>query len=406
MSIDYLIYNDKDEIKVRNVITNNEKTFDKVSVAIQFVLDNFDEDGGEITLTSGRHYLDKPVRLKNNVRLCGKGRSTKLEVSEENEESIGIICEEIEGVVISDLVVTAGTNSEARTGIILDSCGDCKVKGVFGVGFKEYGIWVRNNSFLCNISGCSFAGNQKANIYFDTQHRGRIGDFIPNLVQDCVIYGGGKGIECYKTTVINIIGCTVYQTRDIGFHIHGMSCSVLISGCRTFQIGKYAVYAKQAHELNISSNIFCWQIKEGIVIEDCGWGTINGNEIIDSGSYNAEVKDFTFKRVDIPEDVLLKTGLILSKTRGFNISGNTIFNWPQSRKMKNGIEEDKDCYDNNITGNNINYYDEEAIISKGRDTSISSNKIEKDSPHVGDPQQKFIQSFRSHLTDNFINKLK
>lgn len=73
--------------------------------------------------------------------------------------------------------------------------GDCKVRDVFAVGFADYGIWVRNNSFLCEVRGCTLAGNDKANLYLHELARGNYGDFIPTLVTNCIAYGGGKGIE-------------------------------------------------------------------------------------------------------------------------------------------------------------------------------------------------------------------
>jgi hypothetical protein len=46
------------------------------------------------------------------------------------------------------------------------------------------------------------------------------------------------------------------------------------------------VVADHSHEFNLSSNIFCWHERHGVLIQDRNWGTIAGNEVIDTGSYN------------------------------------------------------------------------------------------------------------------------
>jgi hypothetical protein len=255
------------------------------------------------------------------------------------------------------------------------------------------------------VRGCSLAGNGKAGIFLDRHRRGKFGDFIPNLITNCIVYGGGKGIDCFGTTVLNIVACCVYQTGDIAFHVHDVSYSVLISGCRSFQIGSHAVVAENNGEFNLSSNIFCWHTGHGVVVKDCGWGTICGNEIIDSGSYNPGTVDFATRIDAVPPDVPLYNGIDLSDSRGFNISGNTVFNWPQARKMQVGIREDKGCYDNNIVGNTVNYFEKAGILAEGTGTRVSDNMIEADRPYHGNPNGEMIQSFQAELTSQFIDSL-
>ncbi|SRR6266545_4155611 len=52
----------------------------------------------------------------------------------------------------------------------------------------------------------ALAGNRRANLYFDTLRAGQYGNFVPNLVTNCLIYGGGKGIECHRAIALNIPG--------------------------------------------------------------------------------------------------------------------------------------------------------------------------------------------------------
>ena len=183
--------------------------------------------------------------MPGQVRLSGSGRATKLQVSPKNTEGTAIICKEAHGAEVSDLCLTAGDNGNALVGMIVDASGEMKVSNVCAVGFADYGIWVRNHAFLCEISGCVLAGNGKVNLYLEDMHAGTFGDFVPNLVSNCTIYGGGKGIECRKTIVLNISGahlsdrhwaiiCTPEQQRAV-------------SGCRTFQITGAAVLVEDTH---------------------------------------------------------------------------------------------------------------------------------------------------------------
>ena len=109
---------------------------------------------------------------------------------------------------------------------MVDDCGDCKVRDIFAVGFSQYGIWVRGSSFLCEIRGCTLAGNKVANLYLDHLERGYYGNFLPNLVTNCIVYGGGKAIECNRTIVLNIIAFVVYQTKDVAYYVGNTSMEV------------------------------------------------------------------------------------------------------------------------------------------------------------------------------------
>lgn len=419
MTQGFIAFKTGDEIKIMGDYDRKVYfTSFNASEALQYALDQLAEDGGELEIGNGRYYLESPLILYDNIKLSGKGRSTKLTISEKNREGTGILCKGINAALITGLTLSAGNNPDARTGIVIDNCGDVKIQGIYAVGFSDYGLWMRNSSFLCEISNCSFAGNRKANIYLSKLRYGRIGNFIPNLISDCTIYGGGKGIECNEVIVLNIVGCILYQTRDVGFHLHTGSNSVLISGCRTFQISNDAVRVEDTHELNITGNIFCWHTGHGIFVRNSAWGSISGNNIIDNGSYNPGGPAFDTKMSDIKKDIPLKNGVCLSAVRGYQVTGNAIFNWSVVPKMKYGILENGACFKNIITGNNINYYEEGDVLSLGEATTIANNSGFGESTYFemqdlemtsfDDDQfwQGSIQSFQPELVQDFIESLK
>jgi hypothetical protein len=299
------------------------------------------------------------------VLLRGRGRGTRLVVGGAGGTGTGLLCESLKGVVLSDLAIIAGDGKEAAAGIVVDDCGDCQVRDVYVQGFAEYGIWMRNSSFLCELRSCKLAANGKANIYLDhLAGGGRGGDFVPNLVTNCITYGGGTGIECNRVIVLNILGCAVFQPGRYAYHLHHTSNSVLISGCRSFQVEEHAVVVENTHELNVSSNIFCWHRGHGIVLKDVSWGTVSGNEFIDQGVRS--------------RDGVHTDGVVLSEsTQGVQVVGNAIFNWGDQVPMAVGVREDATCRNNTISGNNINYYTEADVISEGSGTTVSDNVSER-----------------------------
>jgi hypothetical protein len=218
--------------------------------------------------------------------------------------------------------------------------------------------------------------------------------------------------------VLNIIACNIYQTSDIGIHLYNMSNSILVSGCRTFQISSDALVVEGAHELNVTGNIFCWSTGHGMVIRDAAWGTICGNNIIDNGSYNPGGVNFKSNFEDVSEEMPLMNGICLSKVRGFNVSNNTIFNWELAPKMLYGIHEDSSCFRNVIEGNNINYYLEADVLSEGQQTVVSNNvglpddtyfeidEFSKRQSIKGHFRPGTIQSFQPELIQQYIDRLK
>ncbi|MEQ9032944.1 MAG: NosD domain-containing protein [Aggregatilineales bacterium] len=351
------IYIHGTQIKVRGCIDHHEyHASENASSALQTAIDTLSENGGgDIYLHPGNYLITEPIKLASNITLRGSNRGTWLSIQCET----GLLLDTVDGVTICDLAVT--NDGQAKNGIVVDNCGDCVVRDVFCSGFTDYGIWVRNNSFLCELRGCKLADNGKSNLYFDTLAKdGRGGDFVPNLATNCITYGGGTGIETKNAIVLNLIACVVFQPQNIGFHIHSISNSVLISGCRTFQCEQQAVVVDESHEINISSNVFCWHRGDGIVLRNVAWGTITGNEIIDSGV-----------RVRQPPYTI---GIVLEgETRGVQVTGNTIFNWGDQVPMRGGIKEEATCHDNILSINNINYYEDFDIISEGKNTQRAAN---------------------------------
>jgi len=400
-----IIYAAHDQYKAITRITHDPvATSASAAEAIQTAVDATGDEGGQVFIEQGRYPLAEPIRLHNRVRLCGAGRDARLEVACE----AGVLLESLDSAEVADLAIVATKNSGAQAGLILDGCGDCQATNVFAGGFAGHGIWLRNHSFLCTIRGCSAAGNGKSNIYLDTlAEKGRSGEYIPNLVADCMIYGGDKGIETRRTIVANIVGCCVFQTRDTGFHIHTESNSIVVTGCRTFQVGKHAVLLEDTDEFNLSSNIFCWHIEDGVVIRNAHWGAITGNEIIDTGSYNSNVADKAASWDTLPKDLPRYSGLKLLNAQGYSVTGNTIFNWPVCPPMEYGIYEDAASFKNNFTGNNVNLYDKEAVLSLGRESATCNNIGYADRPHRrfsegGQGMATFYQTFRTGLTDQFV----
>lgn len=390
------------------------------SEAIQFALDQAGKTGGSVRLGSGRFHLDAALQIPAQVRLSGSGRATKLQVSPKNTGGTAIICKESHGAEVSDLCLTAGDNGKALVGLIVDASGEVKVRNVCAVGFSDYGIWVRNHAFLCEISGCVLAGNSKVNLYLEDMHAGTFGDFIPNIITNCTIYGGGKGIECNHVIVLNITGCSIYQTNGTGIHLHSQSNSVLVSGSRTFQItGDAMVVEGSTHELNVTGNIFCWSTGHGIVVRHGAWGTITGNNIIDIGSCNPVGKNNTMRFANMKEEIPLKNGISLTQTRGYTISSNTIFNWNLAPKMRFGIHEDNKSFKNIITGNNVNYTFENAVLAEGSESVVRDNVSLADVTHaeigkldsgksIDGPFKKdgVVQTYQPELTQKFIDSLK
>jgi len=402
----YVVYKAGESYIVKGSFSGEEwRSSSSASEAIQYAINLLGSSGGEVTIGRGDFELSAAITLTSNVVIRGGGRSSRLLVGRANTAGVGIECDGIDGAVITDIAVIPSDNVEGKVGMVLNNCGNCEIRNVFCGGFSEYGIWVRENSFLCTVFNCSLAGNGKTNIYLDNLGEGRCGNYLPNLITGCTIYGGGKGIECKRAIVVNIVGCVVFQTMDIAYHIHSFSNSVVISGSRTFQITGQAVVVEESHELNVSSNIFCWHTGSGIVVKNSSWGTISANEIIDSGSYNSGAENHSTMKTEVDKDVVLFNGVELLGSRGYTISANTVFNWGVVPKLKIGIYEDAECCKNIIANNNVNYYEESDVVSLGKESIVSDN-IGCDREAYESHGKPYYQSFVVEATQRFIEKQK
>jgi uncharacterized Zn-binding protein involved in type VI secretion len=366
--------------------------------AIQTAIDALADGGGQVTLGRGEFPLQAPLRLEDGVTVRGGGRGTKVRLGQAKAAFLG---QGVKGAEVRDMALIG--QGETGTGVILDACGDSKVRDLFCARMGDYGVWLRNDSFLCEVHGCSVAGSGKAGIFLDHLREGPYGDYVPTMITNCIVYGGGKGIECKDAIVVNIVACAVYQTGDVAYHLHHTSNSVLISGCRSFQITGEAVRVEGTHEFNLSSNIFCWHTGHGVVIEDCYWGTICGNEVIDTGSYNPGGENFQTRFADVQGELPLFNGIELRHVRGYNVTGNTIFNWSVAPPMRYGIVEDEASYDNTISGNTVNYYTGEAVLSQGKNSVVGHNVGYGERPYNDEEgREARMQSFRVELTERFI----
>lgn len=351
-------------------------SYQQAGIAIQSAIEILKE-GGTLELLNGEYLINQTIYLNKGISMKGNGRKTILRIANTDTTGVGIMAIGLKGIEVSDLSVISTDSSNSIAGICFEHCGDCEIKNVYAEGFSKYGIWLRNNSFLCHLDNCTAAANRQANFYTDSLFWSRAGEYMPNLITNCISYGGYNGIEANKSIVLNIVGCIVHQPENFGFYIHNVSNSVLISGSRTYQTQNNAVVVEKSHEINISGNIFCWSRGKGIVLKGVNWGSIVGNNVIDSGSerYGG------FPGVGDANGIELTDG-----TKCIQITGNNIFNWGGQGIMKYGVYEDESCENNSFTSLNLNYFEKEAVISKGQNSWVK-DIVAKDNPALnGNPR--------------------
>lgn len=343
-----------------------------------------EQGGGQVRLLSGNYLLATSLQLRNRVHLNGAGRATVLLLQENHSNGIGIEAQGLREFTLSDLSIRAAQPNQHHAGVVLNDCGDSQVRDLHCQDFADYGLLMENNSFLNEIRSCKLSNNGKANLRLSNNWCGRGGDWVPNLISNCICFGGGTGIEIERSLLNNIIGCQVFQAGGYGFHLFRDGGSNVISGCRTFQIERDAVRVENSNELNISSNIFCWHRGNGIVFNNIGCGTISSNEIIDSG-------------VRTRDDSLTNAILLENKTRSIQVSGNAIFNFGDQCPMERGIVEDDTCIANNVVGNSINYTTEEAVQLEGEKSQAAYNLSESKLPFLNNTGHQFPDYNRDRL---------
>lgn len=398
------VYQQGELYRVRGRIDGREmKSARTADAALQFAVDRLGKSGGEVLLQCGTFRLTKQVNLSSRVSLRGSGAGTALWIEESHDTGIALMANQADAVTVSDLAIKAARDTKtAKAGVVIDNSGACSVRGVLCVGLREHGIWLRNNAFLCEVSGCQLAGTGKSGIFLEMLYRaGRGGDYVPNLVSNCIVYGGGIGIETSRAIVANIVGCEVFQSGGHGFCVRNTSNSVLISGCRTFQIGSDAVMVDTSDEINITGNVFCWHTGHGIVLKKVTWGTVTGNEVIDTGSLNENLEGFK-----LPPDFPYKNGIYLhSGTRGVSITGNTIFNWPVAPTMAHGILEDESCGKNVLSSNNLNFCKTD-VSSRGKESQAANNVSYLPEPFRQRRPAVRLQTFNTGLLESFLDQLR
>lgn len=358
--------------------------------AIQHALDTLEAaGGGTVFLQPGDYPVSETIRLKSRVDLQGSGRATRV-LAEPRISGPAILGEGLKHTLVSNLAVQALERGSAQAGVVFDDCGDSQMRGLYVEGFSGYGLWLRRNSFLCTIDGCSAADNGGANIFADHLERGgRGGDWVPNLITNCTVYRGGNGVEVDRGLVLNILGCQVYQSGGYGFYLHSRSNSVLVSGCRSFQVELDAVRVEDSHEINIASNIFCWHRGSSLVFQNVCWGSASANNFIDAGVRARDGRP--------------RHGVSLQgTTRGVQVVGNAIFNWGDQVPMAAGIWEESTCQNNLISGNNVNYCAEEGtVVARGAGSHVGDNvRIPRESYlGMGDSA---VPDFDTERIDRFI----
>lgn len=334
--------------------------FSSLDLAVQAACGLLGELGGKVMVARGQYAVSSPCVVTGNVTLCGAGQGTVVRVM--NPGGTGILACGADHVAVSELCVVS--EAGGGIGVCLDGCGDSRVHRVTAAGF-DVGISMQNLCFLCEVNLCSLAGNHRAGVLVDgLSADGRGGDFVPSRVSNCTIYRGGYGILVTNSIVINVSDCQIFQTEKDGIRFEKISNSGLISGCRTFQIKGQAVSVEETHEMNISSNIFCWTRGHGIQLRRASWATITGNNVIDVG---VRAEDGTLKDCIRLEDA----------SRGVQVTGNALFNWGDQIPMYRGIYEEESCYHNIFTANNINYFEGEPLELHGQNSVCENNLSQK-----------------------------
>jgi hypothetical protein len=410
------------------VVTNNishstQKKTESFNEAFNYVTGKLKDRGGKLHLHSGKYEVKAPLQLVSNIYVVGDGVSSVLYVSDNfTGGNVVIVADTLNDVTLSNFTIRQKNNIENLTGVDFNHCGTSKMVGLSVFGLTGNGVSLTNSTFLSEIHGCKIGGIGKSGILLSGLDKGRGGDWIPGLISNNIVYDCERGVELNRSLCINIVNNVVYQPRQEAFYLY-RSNSNLIAGCRAMHTGGVAVKAVSSHELNVSSNVFCWTEKEGILLDDIAWATITANEIIDNGSYNpmdsinmklnfdGKTRPFRLKASQEQiENVGYYSGVkLLNKCRGVVVSSNAIFNWPAAHKMKYGIEEDETCYDNVFNANNINFAKEGDVLSLGENSRKIGNVAHLPVPHAGDMSilkegNRMMQGWDERLMDYYINK--
>jgi hypothetical protein len=378
--------------------------------AIQFAIDRLPK-GGMVSLQSGKFLVKNQINLKSFITLKGIGASSIIQMQPGHNTGIAIKGDSLVKVNINNLsVINSKNDSTIVAAINLSSCGDCQVSDIFCVGMRHAGVWFNSHTYLSEIRSCKFADIKGAGVLLEKLGSGIGGEYLPNLVTNCIAYRCGIGFLMNRAIVVNLNGCIVHQCKN-AFYLQNGSNSVCITGSRSFQIEEEAVIVDSSHEINITGNIFCWSVKEAIKFNNVRWGTITGNNLIDVGSVNFYTRDINTENkqhlvfpppndLEIPHYSALK----LNDVKGVTITSNAMFNWHVCPKMLYGIHEAANCANNIITSNNINWVVNEGVNSLGKNTIVANNLTVADENHLK-PHKGVYQVFDVKTLDDIIEKM-
>eukprot|EP00930_Biecheleria_cincta_P058879 TRINITY_DN44676_c0_g1_i1.p1 TRINITY_DN44676_c0_g1~~TRINITY_DN44676_c0_g1_i1.p1 ORF type:complete len:452 (-),score=64.52 TRINITY_DN44676_c0_g1_i1:95-1450(-) len=322
-----------------------------------------------VRVEQGLFELDGPLFLPDGLQLQGAGRATKIipkcDVAPGTfaDGMLRIISKN--GVRVCDLSLFVPSDYHdvsAEIGLLFESCGDCVVSGIFAACFSQYAVVLRKNTFLSHVRDSRFAGNGSAGLYLQhLEGDGRVGDYVPNMISGLEIFGGGIGVHLDHALCVNITGCQTFQTGGPGIYATNSSNSLVVSGCRCFQSFSTAMVVENSDELCVSGTALCWQSGNGIELKTVRWGSVSGNNIIDTGS----PPDGSFQAA---------SGVVLSGgTKSVHVSSNAIWNWASSPPLLYGVIEDASCSKNLIDSNTINFYKLGDVFSEGAGTIVSGN---------------------------------
>lgn len=356
----YLVYADGGEVFARGRATG-DRVAQGASAAdvIQGVLDVLGaQGGGELLIECGTYAIERPLRLPAMVAVRGAGRATVLKLDPANAEGIIFLAEGVQGLTLADLTCQGDPAAAEGAGVVLDECGDCEIRGVYARDFDSYGFLLRHNCFMNRLLDNTTSGNRRAGTMIRDTGSGRGGDWTPNLIMGCTSIGEtGHGFELSFALCTNLVGCQVYQPGGHGFYFHSESNSTCLTGSRVYQGSQNGILVENSHELNVSSNIICWNQGHGIELRYVVWGTVSANNFIDNGGR-------TQQRYGI---------YIHTDTHSVEVTANAIFNWEGHEAMLGGVYEAEDCAHNQISHNTVNYYTGEAVTSLGRGSVAVNN---------------------------------
>ena len=83
-----------------------------------------------------------------------------------------------------------------------------------------------------------------------------------------------------------------------------------------------------------------------------------------------------------------------------------IFNWGSNLPLKYGIHEDSSCSDNIITGNNIDFFHNQGILSEGTNTKESNNLSTKETFIGKENESKKFHWYAPQRLQKFIEETR